>query len=158
LLPGAPAVQEPGVLKVIVTLLLEPRGTDGLSLVSAAVKVLVPGFGLFELTVKVTFPFELVVAVALSAPTFPLLITNPVSLVLVRVTVSPDIGLFESSFTVIEIVAVVDPSAGIEPELTERVELLVFALANTGETKRIEEKKIVQIKTKMLFFIWRIPF
>jgi len=52
---------------VTVTLLLEPKGIAGLSLVSEVVKVSVPGFGLLELTVKLTLPFESVVAVALSA-------------------------------------------------------------------------------------------
>jgi hypothetical protein len=55
-------------------------------------------------------------------------------------------------------VVVVVPSAGIDPVLTEKVELLVFALAKTGEAKRREEKKTVQIKTKTLFFIWCISF
>jgi hypothetical protein len=128
---------------------------DGLSLVSAAVKVSVPGFELFELTVKLTFPFESVVAVALSVPTLPPLITKPVSLVLVRVMVSPDIGLFETSFTVIETVAVVDPSAGIVPGLTDIVELLVFALllAKAGMAKIIEEKNREQINIRILLFI-----
>jgi hypothetical protein len=157
---GAWSLQEEGVgvtieVKVTVTLALEPRGIAGLSLVSEAVKVSAPGFGLFELTVKLTFPFESVVAVAVSEPTLPPLITNPESPELVKVTVSPDIALFESSFTVIETVAVVDPSAGIEPELTEMVELLVFALlfANAGTVKRTAKKKREQIRPTAPFFI-----
>jgi hypothetical protein len=37
--------------------------------------------------------------------------------------------------------------------LTERVELLVFALANTGEAKIRDEKKRKLIKTRILIFI-----
>ena len=139
-------------------LLVEPSGIDGLSLVSEAVKVSVPGFGLFELTAKLTFPFESVVAVALSAPTLPPLITKPESPVLVKVTVSPETALFASSLTVIEMVAVVDPSAGTEVELTEKSELLVLALlfASAGKAKKKEEKKSKQIKTIILLLSCRI--
>jgi len=83
------------------------------------------------------------------------LITNPESPVLIKVTVSPDTALFESSLTVIEIVAVDEPSAGIDPELTEIFELLVFALlfANTGKAKRMKKKEKDRINTKNRFFI-----
>jgi hypothetical protein len=130
----------------------------GLSLVSEAVKVSVPGFGLLELTVKLTLPFESVVAVALSAPALPPLITNPESPELVKVTVSPDTALFESSLTVMEIVAVDEPSAGTELLLTEKSELLVLALllAKTGKAKKKEENKRVRIKIITLLFISRI--
>jgi len=121
---------------------------DGLSLLSAAVKVSVPGFGLFELTVKLTFPLVSVVPVALSAPIVPPLMMSPESLLLVKVTVSPETALLESSLTVTEIVEVAEPSAGIEPELTERTELLVLALlfANTGKVKISDNREKARIK------------
>ena len=121
-------------VKFTLTLPLEPRGTAGLSLV--------PGFGLLDFTVKVTFPLESVAAVELVEPVVSLLMTKPESVVLVKVTWSPDKALPDESFTVIEIVAVVAPSAGIVLGLTEIVELLVSALlfANTGRANRVKKK------------------
>ena len=129
-------------VKFTLTLPLEPRGTAGLSLVSDAVKVSVPGFGLLDFTVKVTLPLESVAAVELVEPVVSLLMTKPESVVLVKVTWSPDKALPDESFTVIEIVAVVAPSAGIVLGLTEIVELLVSALlfANTGRANRVKKK------------------
>jgi hypothetical protein len=143
---------EETVVKVTLTLPLEPSATAGLSLVSEAVKESVVGFELFELTVKLTFPFESVVAVALSDPALPPLIISPESPLVESVTVSPETGLLELSLTVTEMVAVVDPSAGIDPELRVRVELLVSALlfANAGKAKRLKENNKTQAETAIL--------
>lgn len=122
-------------VKVMRTL---PRVTGGLSLVSVTVNVLVPGLGFLELTVKLTFPSPSVAAVWLPTPIAPKLIISPGSAVLVKVIWSPDKLFFKLSFTVTEMVAVVAPSAGIEEELTEIVELTASALffAKTKEIRK----------------------
>lgn len=154
-LPGAPSEQEEfganaeGV-KSILTL---PSVTGGTSLMSVIVNVSMPGLIFLELTVKVIFPFESVAPVKSLAPIVPPLITSPESLlVLVKVIRSPANKFFKLSRTVTEIVAVVDPSAGIEVELTEMLELTISALllAKTAIGEKTKEKKAKTIPINKL--------
>jgi len=156
-LPGGVSAQEPGVgvgvaeegdVKVTVAV---PRVIVSGSLL-IIVNVSVVGLELLELTVKLALPFESVVTVPLSAPILPPLITSPESPELFTVIRSPGRTLELLSLAITEIIEVVEPSAGIEPWLTEILELPMSAsFAKTlPEENKLNKRKIATLSNNFL--------